>query len=141
MNHYAQRLSRLQRSFGVTCGVHDGESLVCQTCEPSEPYPHHVARGMRDLIDSIVARVPREVLTAKAIRVGRPPVQEPCSRCGTRQTCLSCQVRYGHALLAAVGLTPDERATLETLLNWCRMIDSSPSNRRGTRGGCRSSRM
>jgi hypothetical protein len=29
---------------------------------------------------------------------------------------LSCQARYGQAFLAAIGLMPDERATMETLL-------------------------
>jgi hypothetical protein len=140
MSRYAQRLSRLARSFGVTCRVHE-ESLVCPRCEPPEPYPARLAQEMRDLITHIVDRVGHKVLRAAALRVGRPPLQEPCPHCGSPRQCMRCQVRQGHALLHHIGLTADERATLETLLATCRMIDSSPSNRRGARGGCRSSRM
>ena len=120
MSCYAQRVSRLARVFG--CPVHE-EALVCQTCQPSEPLPPPVAQGMHDLFNRLVARVPREMLAAAARRVGKPPVQEPCGRCGARQTCLSCQVRFGRAMLAAVELTADERDLLDAMLAECRRLD------------------
>ena len=120
MSRYAQRLSRVAKVFG--CPVHE-EALTCQTCQPPEPMPETLKAGMHTLVEAIVARVPREMLVAAARRAGRPPVQEPCTRCGIRQTCMRCEGRYGHTLLAAIGLTATEQSCLDAMLAECRRID------------------
>jgi hypothetical protein len=120
MSRFVQRLSRVAKVFG--CPVHE-EALVCQTCQPSEPMPEPLATGMHTLVEAIVARVPGERLAAAARRVGRLPLQEPCSRCGVRQTCMRCQACYGLALLASIGLSSDERDMLNALRVACRRID------------------
>ena len=119
MSRYAQRLSRLARVFG--CCVHS-EILHCPRCEPPAPYPEPLAQEMSNLIDAIIARVPRESLRAAALRVPRPPVQELCG-CGARLQCMRCQVRQTTLLLAAIGLMPDEQAWLDSMIDTCRQID------------------
>ena len=102
MNRHMSRLKKVAQSLG--CQLHE-ESLVCLRCEPPEPYPEPVATGMDTLIEAIIDRVGREGIKAAALRVGRPPLQEPCARCGTRRKCMRCQVRQGHALLHHISAT------------------------------------
>jgi hypothetical protein len=125
VSRYRERLSRLAQSFGLTCRLHE-ETLTCPTCQPQAPYPEFLATAIHAFINHIVDRIGHEALRAAALMVPRLPVQELCGRCGTRQTCMRCQVRYGHALLAAIGLTDDERALLDSMLDTCRQIDADP---------------
>jgi hypothetical protein len=120
LSRYADRLNRVARALG--CQIH-GEPLNCPTCEPPAPYPEPVETGTHDFIEGLVARVGREGLKAAALRLTPAPVHEPCPCCGSPRQCLSCQARYGHAFLAAIGLMPDERATMETLLATCRRME------------------
>jgi hypothetical protein len=78
---------------------------------------------MHTLVTSIVDRLGREVLTAAMHRVGRPPLQEPCTRCGTRQTCMRCEGHYGLKLLRNIGLSPGEKDLLDSMRLECRRID------------------
>ena len=122
MSRYTQRLSRLSWSFGLTCPIH-AEALVCPQCASSEPLPRHLARGMSELVDSIVARAKSEALTEKVRRVVKPSAYEPCADCGCPRHCVSCDMRYGHELMAAAQLTDGEQQALDAMLAECRRLD------------------
>ena len=117
---YARRLERLEHLLG--CPV-CGQALACQGCEPSDPLPEHISDGLNTLVAAIHARVGVEGLRRALYRHPLPSPSTPCPRCQTPRRCTLCSTRHSQALLRAIGLSPEEDALCQSLLEACQALD------------------
>jgi hypothetical protein len=108
---YKRRLASIARTLG--CPRHE-QVYACRTCDASEPIPEPLLTELHALIDAIAARVGRHALQA-AFRHVPQPLADVCA-CGARRTCSACQEVYGRQLFRAIGLTAEEHAQWQTLL-------------------------
>jgi hypothetical protein len=74
------------------------------------------------------ARVGDEAIRAALMRHPMPPTHGACPRCGASRFCPSCYVRHGRALFRAIGLTDQEQAQCQALLEQCRALDLASLN-------------
>ena len=116
MTRYAQRLSRVARTFG--CRLHS-EPLRCPTCQAPELPPGSPHTPAGDFLKGVLTRVGQEKLQEISQHV-QPPYHGRCVRCGAPRECPTFLVRYRRDVLRAIALTTDEQATLEAILRACR---------------------
>jgi hypothetical protein len=115
-----RRLHALGRQLG--CSIH-GEPLSCPACDPGPPLPEVVVQAEVRLVDAVCARLGTDTLRARLLPVPRPPTQDFCPKCATKRQCRTCQVSYSKRFIAAIGLTPDEHARLQEIMDLCHALE------------------